>query len=76
VTQAHASGDAQALWDHVHKLHGATVYCGVPALREAAKGVEDAIRQNATDLDPRLLALEQAIRDLLAEGPAILAREW
>ncbi len=76
VVQAHATGDAQALWDPVHKLHGATAYCGVPALREAARGVEDAIRQNAADLDSRLAVLEQAVRDLLAAGPEALAREW
>jgi len=76
VVQAHATGDAQALWDHAHKIYGATAYCGVPALREAARELEDAIRQNAADLASRLAALDQAINTLLAEGPGLLAQEW
>lgn len=37
--------DNQSLWDHAHKIHGSTAYCGVPALKATAHALEQAIKQ-------------------------------
>ena len=37
------------LLDCVHKLHGATRYCGVPELRAAANQLETALKRSAPD---------------------------
>ena len=39
------------LLECVHKLHGATRYCGVPELRAAANHLETAIKCSAPDLE-------------------------
>ena len=39
----------QPLLEEVHKLHGATRYCGVPALRQAAATLETALKKNNAD---------------------------
>ncbi len=72
------SGDRQALWDHVHKIHGSTAYCGVPELREAAHAMEQAIKGgDGIDLAEPFAALERAIDRLLAEGPHLLEEaDW
>ena len=65
--------DKQALWDHTHKIYGATAYCGVPALRAAASELEQAIKQDQQalfqDLGSRLNA---ELDRLLQEGSGIL----
>ena len=77
LNQAFESGDRQALWDHTHKIHGSTAYCGVPALREAAHAMEKAIKaEDGVDLRAPLAELNRAIDALLAEGPAMLERDW
>ncbi|WP_456319470.1 Hpt domain-containing protein [Marinobacter salinisoli] len=42
--------DLDGLLDCVHKLHGATRYCGVPELRTAANRLETALKREAPDL--------------------------
>jgi two-component system sensor histidine kinase BarA len=41
----------EELLECVHKLHGATRYCGVPELRAAANHLETAIKCSAPDLE-------------------------
>ncbi len=41
--------DLDGLLDIVHKLHGATRYCGVPELREAANRLETALKRATPD---------------------------
>ncbi|MBS3803089.1 MAG: response regulator [Oleiphilaceae bacterium] len=57
------SGDHEALLECVHKLHGATRYCGVPDLRTAAAQLETGLKQSAPDVgslaDRLLAALER-----------------
>ncbi len=76
LNQAFADSDSQALWDHTHKIHGSTAYCGVPALREAARRLEGAIKQQAEDLTTEIETLNQAILELLESGAAALERDW
>jgi len=65
------------LWDPVHKLHGATAYLGVPALRQAVKAFEDQIKQNRRDqLDEGFRQLDAEINRLLEHGGEILSRNW
>ncbi len=66
IQQAYAKQDMSALKTHVHKLHGGTQYCGVPALRDAAARLEQIIdRQQAQQLEPGMRQLDKQIDALL-----------
>ncbi len=66
-----------ALWDPVHKLHGATAYLGVPALCQATKAFEDQIKQdNRAKLGESFEQLALEISRLQVNGRDILARPW
>lgn len=41
------SGDYTALLELVHKLNGSAIYCGVPALKQAAATMESNLKQGA-----------------------------
>ena len=63
---AKASGDIGDLKYAVHKLHGATSYCGVPGLRARAKYLEDCIdNQQLEQIDAGYSKVLSAIQDLL-----------
>jgi two-component system sensor histidine kinase BarA len=47
ITQHYDSGNFAALLEVVHKLHGSAIYCGVPALREAAATLENHLKLGA-----------------------------
>jgi two-component system sensor histidine kinase BarA len=61
MSKAWETEDYQALLDETHKLHGATRYCGVPALRSALHTLESTLkRQQRTQLPNALrLAFQQ-----------------
>lgn len=63
IEDAYRDDDCATLLAHVHYLHGATRYCGVPALRDAAQMLE-------TDLKSMLLLQQQQ----QADGHATAAR--
>ena len=44
-------GDMDGLLECVHKLHGATRYCGVPELRRAAESLESGLKRAAPDTE-------------------------
>ena len=46
-----SKGDMDELLECVHKLHGATRYCGVPELRAAANQLETALKCAAPDME-------------------------
>ncbi|MDX1816248.1 MAG: ATP-binding protein [Marinobacter sp.] len=63
----------EALWDDkqmeellecVHKLHGATRYCGVPELRGAANQLETALKRGSADIEAHKNQLVSAIERL------------
>jgi len=64
IGKALESNDQNALIERVHRLHGATRYCGVPQLRAACQRSETLLKQE----DPRAVAalqeLERAINRL------------
>ena len=69
--------DKESIWNHAHKIYGSTAYCGVPALRAAAKQLESFIKADdmesvTTQMD--LLALE--IDRLSKVGPGLLQENW
>ena len=47
------NGDLEALLEATHKLHGASRYCGVPELRDAANQLETALKGGAPDIERR-----------------------
>jgi two-component system sensor histidine kinase BarA len=61
IREARQSGDRQALIERVHRLHGATRYCGVPQLRNACQQSETLLKQNHPDSETALDELDAAI---------------
>lgn len=76
LNQAFAKGDNQAIWNHSHKLYGSTAYCGVPALRKAAKELEEAIKAQTDDVSNKIQEVNKAIDDLLVDGQTVLEQDW
>ncbi|UZE97124.1 response regulator [Alkalimarinus alittae] len=58
-------GDREALLERVHKLHGATRYCGVPELQETAERMEAALKQKSDNLEAHYEDLIEAIEQVL-----------
>ncbi|BES72476.1 two-component system sensor histidine kinase GacS [Marinobacter nanhaiticus D15-8W] len=58
-------GDGQELLERVHKLHGATRYCGVPELRNISERLETAIKRETDDQDDLTHSLVSAMERLL-----------
>lgn len=75
LKQALTDNDHQSLWDHAHKIHGSTAYCGVPALKAAAHDVEHLIKQK---IEAEFVAgvdrVAGEIDRLVAEGELILGQ--
>lgn len=57
MTQAWEAENYDALLDETHKLHGATRYCGVPALRESLHGLETTLKKQLRAQLPSALRL-------------------
>nr|WP_239482011.1 response regulator [Pseudomonas insulae] len=68
IRQARDSGDRAALIERVHRLHGATRYCGVPQLRAACNRSETLLKQNDPTAAEALDELDAAIERLAAEA--------
>ena len=67
IRDARAAGDQQALIDRVHRLHGATRYCGVPQLRAACERSETLLKQHHPGAAKALDELDSAIERLMRE---------
>lgn len=76
INQSYQHGLWRVCQQEVHRLHGFTCYCGVPALKDAANRLETALKQEQLALLPDLIdqlnsamtELEQAAHALRAEG--------
>jgi len=68
IRQARQAGDLQAQVDRVHRLHGATRYCGVPQLRQACLQAETLLKQRDPAAEAALDALDAAIERLEHEA--------
>ncbi|PTS82907.1 hybrid sensor histidine kinase/response regulator [Pseudomonas sp. HMWF032] len=64
IRQARDSGERNSLIERVHRLHGATRYCGVPQLRAACQRSETLLKQNAPAAQHALDELDAAIERL------------
>ncbi len=68
IREHSTDGDRSALLERVHRLHGATRYCGTPRLQQAARDLEVALKQDAGPSEYRirvrwLLDQIRAVRD-------------
>ncbi|CAM5232162.1 histidine kinase OS=Stutzerimonas stutzeri OX=316 GN=CXK95_12585 PE=4 SV=1 [Stutzerimonas stutzeri] len=64
IRQARQAGDRQLQIERVHRLHGATRYCGVPQLRNACLQSETLLKQNSPAAEAALDELDAAIERL------------
>lgn len=76
LSQAFASHDKQAVWDHAHKIYGSTAYCGVPQLRTAAKELENSIKSGSADIEKHISRVKIAIQQIMELAEAVLAKNW
>ncbi|MDA7086078.1 response regulator [Pseudomonas sp. SA3-5] len=67
IRQAREAGERNALIERVHRLHGATRYCGVPQLRAACQRSETLLKQNDPAAPGALDLLDAAIERLAKE---------
>ena len=73
LKQALADKDHTALWDHTHKIHGSTAYCGVPALKEAAHSLEQLIKDEMeAEFSDGVEIIDTEIAKLIAARESIL----
>jgi two-component system sensor histidine kinase BarA len=68
IRQARQSNDHNALIERVHRLHGATRYCGVPQLRAACQRSETLLKQQDPKAFGALEDLDRAINRLAAQA--------
>ena len=68
IRQARNANDHNALIERVHRLHGATRYCGVPQLRAACQRSETLLKQDAPNARQALDELDIAIARLAVEA--------
>jgi two-component system sensor histidine kinase BarA len=61
IRAARTVNDHIALIERVHRLHGATRYCGVPQLRAACQRSETLLKQESPEVDTALDELDKAI---------------
>ncbi|HHM7255605.1 TPA: response regulator [Pseudomonas aeruginosa] len=64
IRQARDNDDRTALLERIHRLHGATRYCGVPQLRAACQTSETLLKQNDPAAAAALDELDKAIEAL------------
>nr|WP_218572940.1 ATP-binding protein [Pseudomonas sp. R-28-1W-6] len=72
IRQARDAGERNVLIERVHRLHGATRYCGVPQLRAACQRSETLLKQDDPAAQQALDELDAAIARL-AEEAAVCA---
>ena len=68
VCVAREANDNNALIERVHRLHGATRYCGVPQLRAACQRAETLLKQDDAKAMAALDELDLAIARLASEA--------
>ncbi|MCH8536287.1 MAG: response regulator, partial [Alkalimonas sp.] len=69
IQQAWQQQDAEALLQHVHKLHGATCYSGVPQLKQLTEQLETQLKKGLplSQLEPEMLELSDVVEGLLQD---------
>ena len=68
IQTLHQQGDLFAMSEKVHRLHGATCYCGVPALRYAIANLSAHLKEGkASGLNQLFSQFSLEIKRVLAE---------
>ncbi|GIU37803.1 histidine kinase [Shewanella colwelliana] len=59
ITQALDALDSSAMLTHIHKLHGASCYCGVPTVQRLCREIELSLKKNddVEEVEPEILEL-------------------
>ncbi|MCU1716735.1 response regulator [Pseudomonas sp. 5P_3.1_Bac2] len=70
IQQARVTGERNSLIERVHRLHGATRYCGVPQLRAACQRSETLLKHNDPASAQALDGLDEAIQRLIDQTQA------
>ncbi|MEE2023211.1 MULTISPECIES: two-component sensor histidine kinase BarA [Alkalimonas] len=75
IQQAWQAQDTEQLLQHVHKLHGATCYSGVPQLKQLTEQLETQLKrgQSLAQLEPEMLELSDVVEGLLQD---ISGQDW
>ncbi|WP_407311564.1 response regulator [Pseudomonas sp. nanlin1] len=68
IRNARQQRDSTAMIERVHRLHGATRYCGVPQLRAACQRSETLLKQGDPSAMQALDELDEAITRLAAQA--------
>ena len=68
IQQSRQANDNNALIERVHRLHGATRYCGVPQLRAACQRSETLLKQGSAHASTALDELDEAMSRLAEEA--------
>ncbi|NNM53062.1 MAG: response regulator [Pseudomonadales bacterium] len=71
IQNAFSQRQRSTLLDRVHYVHGASRYCGVPALRQAADMLETGIKQSDAESDAIWFEIEAAVQNMLAAMQAL-----
>lgn len=67
IKQAYTDQNFPALLHHIHKLHGATCYCGLPRLKAVLFNLETDLKSNIMDSSSLLLEQLEHEANLLLE---------
>jgi two-component system sensor histidine kinase BarA len=70
LQQARANNAREVLLERIHRLHGATRYCGVPQLRASCQHCESLLKQHSPAAEAALDELDAAIERLLSHAQA------
>ena len=65
IKQAYERKDFDTMQNSVHKLKGATCYCGVPELRKTTTTLETLLTKGTCKLEPAFHNFAVSIEDLL-----------
>ncbi len=76
IRAAYAQHDIALIKHHLHKLHGACCYCGVPALRTLVKSAQEDIQmENLIPSYEIIRILYQQIDNVIEASEQFLQRE-
>lgn len=71
INELYQQGDYKALLEQVHRLHGATHYCGVPRVQQTAMHTESLLKQGHYQiLEDALFLLNEEITEVIRWGRA------
>lgn len=67
INNAFESKNWQVLYDEVHRLHGASCYCGVPLLTRCLKNLEISLAKNMHSeiINTKIIDLNRSVQELL-----------